>query len=198
VEYTHNGEGWQAQTQFWPKEGVVCRLFPVMPWLLATPGWELDPADGTYEIVFEFSHPDAASHHLVGDEVGRPPAPVAETILEVGQTQPTPGKSSVSIVVRTNPGLPSLFMVEGQKAGEFAANPAAPSPRVVKIRWKQKGGWVSNIQAELYGKKLQADGGFILAGAKILFGGRGRYTPADYQPGKQNCLNILRLEYIKK
>jgi hypothetical protein len=89
-------------------------------------------------------------------------------------------------------------MVDGQRAGEFAANPAAPSPRVVKIRWKQKGGWVSNIQAELNGKKLQADGGFILAGAKILFGGRGRYTPSDYQPGKQNWLNILRLEYINK
>jgi hypothetical protein len=165
---------------------------------LAAPGWDLDSADGTYEVVFEFSHPDSASHFLAQDDTGRSPAPNSETILAVGQTQPTSGKSSISVVARTAPGLPSLFMVGGQTAGEFAANSKAPSPRVVKIRWKQKGGVVSDIEAELDGKKLQADGGFAFAGPKVLFGGRGRYTPTDYQPGKQNCLNILRLEYIKK
>jgi hypothetical protein len=198
VEYTHNGEGWQAQTHFFPKDGVICRLFPVSKLLLAAPGWDLDSADGTYEVVFEFSHPDSASHFLAQDDTGRPPAPVAETILAVGQTQPTSGKSSISVVARTAPELPSLFMVGGQKAGEFAANSNAPSPRVVKIRWKQEGGVVSDIEAELDGEKIQADGGFAFAGPKVLFGGRGRFTPSDYEPGKVNCLNVLRLAYRKE
>jgi hypothetical protein len=198
VEYTHNGENWQAQTHFFPQDGVICRLFPKAEWLLAAPGWDLDSADGTYEVVFEFSHPEAASHFLAQDDTGRPPAPVAETMVVVGQTLPTSGKSSISIVARTAPGLPSLFMVDGQPAGEFAAHTDGPSPRVVKIRWKQEGGVVRDIEAELDGEKIQADGGFAIAGPKVLFGGRGRFTPPDYEPGRINCLNVLRFEYIKE
>jgi hypothetical protein len=37
VEYTHNGEGWQAKTQFFQQDGVICRLLPMQPRLLATP-----------------------------------------------------------------------------------------------------------------------------------------------------------------
>jgi hypothetical protein len=27
---------------------------------------------------------------------------------------------------------------------------------------------------------------------------RGRFTPPDYEPGKINCLNVLRLAYLKE
>lgn len=203
VEYTHNGEGWQAQTHFFPQDGVICRLFPVRPWLLASPGWELDQADGTYEVVFEFSHPDSASHFLAQDDTGRPPASNAETVLVVGEALPggetdkLPARG-IAVVVRTSPDLPSFLRVDGKPAGEFAANSNAPSPRMVKIRWKQEGGVVSDIEAELDGEKIQADGGFAFAGPKVLFGGRGRFAPPDYEPGKINCLNVLRLAYRKE
>jgi hypothetical protein len=195
--YAHNGEGWQAQTHFFPQDGVVCRLFPKAEWLLASPAWELDSADGNYEVTFEFSYPDATTSHLAEGETGRPPAPVAETILEVGQTQPTRGKSSIAVVVRSGPGQPSLFMVDGQPAGEFAGDSKGQPPHTATIRWKQEGGVVSDIVAELDGQKIEADGGFAFAGFKVLFGGRGRFTPPDYEPGKVNCLNVLRLAYTK-
>jgi hypothetical protein len=203
VEYTHNGEGWQAQTHFWPKEGIVCRLFPVMHWLLATPGWELDPADGTYEIVFEFSHPDAASHHLVGDEVGRPPAPNSETVLLVGEALPggaaekLPARG-IAVGVRTSPDLPSFVRIDGKPAGEFAAGTKGQPPHSVKVRWTQEGGTIRNIEVELDGQKIESDGGFTFAAPKVLFGGRGRFNTPDYEPGKANCLNVLRLAYRKE
>jgi len=204
VEYTHNGEGWQAQTHFFPQDGVVCRLFPLQQWLLASPAWDLDSDDGTYEVVFEFSHPDATSHFLAADETGRPPAPNTETILAVGQTPPTqpldslPFSRSIAVIVRTDPDLPSLIRVDGQPAGEFAPGTKDGPPNKAMIRWKQEGGTVSNIEIELDGEKIEADGGFTFAAPKVLFGGRGRYTPTDYQPGKVNCLNVLRLEYSKE
>jgi len=203
VEYTHNGEGWQAQTHFFPQDGVVCRLFPVMRWLLATPGWELDPADGTYEIVFEFSHPDAASHHLVGDEVGRPPAPNSETVLLVGEALPggaaekLPARG-IAVVVRTSPDLPSYVRVDGKPAGEFAAGTKGQPPHTIKVRWKQSGGVIGDIVVELDEQKIEADGGFTFAAPKVLFGGRGRFNTPDDELGKANCLNLLRLEYIKE
>jgi hypothetical protein len=204
VDYAHNGEGWQAQTQFWSQDGVISRLFPLQSWLLATPDWELDQANGTYEVVFEFSHPDRTSHHLAGDEVGRPPAPNSETILVVGQTPLTqpldsvPFSRSIAVIVRTDPGLPSLIRIDGQPAGEFAPGTKDGPPNKAMIRWKQEGGTVSNIEIELDGEKIEADGGFTFAAPKVLFGGRGRFTPPDYEPGRINCLNVLRLEYSKE
>jgi hypothetical protein len=109
-----------------------------------------------------------------------------------------PFSRSIAVIVRADPGLPSLVRIDGQPAGEFAAHTDGPSPRVVKIRWKQEGGVVRNIEIELDGEKIEADGGFTFAAPKVLFGGRGRYTPTDYQPGKVNCLNVLRLEYSKE
>lgn len=204
VEYTHNGEDWQAQTHFFPQDGVVCRLFPLQPWLLATPAWELDSADGTYEVVFEFSHPDETTHYLAHDDTGRPPAPNSETILIVGQAPPhqaTGGQGhpqSISVVVRTDPGLPSLVRVNGQTAGEFAPGTKGQPPHTVTIRWKQEGGVVRDIVAALDGQEIEADGEFTFTAPKVLFGGRGRFTPLDYEPGKVNCLNVLRLTYTKK
>jgi hypothetical protein len=201
--YAHNGEGWQAQTHFFPQDGVVCRLFPNAEWLLASPAWELDSADGSYEVVFEFSHPEARSHHLAQDEAGRPPAPNSETVLAIGQAQPgqpldsLPLARSIAVIVRTDAASPSLVRIDGKPAGEFAAGTKGEPPHVVKIRWKQEGGVVSDIETELDGQKIQADGGFTFAGPKVLFGGRGRFTPPDYEPGKVNCLNVLRLAYTK-
>jgi hypothetical protein len=200
VDYTHNGEGWQAQTHFWPADGVICRLFPVKPWLLATPGWELDQADGTYQVVFQFSHPNATSHFLAADETGRPPASNAETVLVVGEALPggetdkLPARG-IAVVVRTSPDLPSLVRVDGKPAGQFTAD---QSPHTVKVRWRQSGGVIRDIVVELDDQKIGADGGFTFTAPKVLFGGRGRYTPPDYEAGKLNCLNILRLEYIKE
>jgi hypothetical protein len=203
VEYTHNGEGWQAQTHFWPQDGVVCRLFPVQPWLLATPGWELDQADGTYEVVFEFGHPDATSHFLAADETGHPPASSAETVLVVGEALPggetdkLPARG-IAVVVRTSPDLPSLVQVDGKPAGEFAAGTKGQPPHTIKVRWKQSGGVIGDIVVELDDQKIEASGGFTFAGPKVLFGGRGRYTPPDYEAGNLNCLNVLQLSYSKE
>ena len=203
VDYTQNGEGWQAQTHFFPKDGVNCRLFPVMQWLLATPGWELDPADGTYEIVFEFSHPDAASNHLAQDETGRPPAPNAETVLLVGEALPggtaekLPARG-IAVVVRTSPDLPSFVRVGGLPAGEFAAGPKGKGPRAIKVRWKQSRKEIRDIVVELDGQKIKVGGTSVFAAPKVLFGGRGRYTPPDYKAGNLNCLNVLRLAYSKE
>jgi hypothetical protein len=203
VEYTHNGKEWQAKTQFFPQDGVVCRLFPMQPRLLATPGWELDPADGTYEVVFQFGHPDATSRHLAEDETGRPPASNAETVLVVGQALPGEkadklSAQSIAVVVRTSPDMRSFVRVDGKPAGEFAAGTKGEPPHTAKIRWKQTGGVISDIVAELDDQKIEADGGFTFAAPKVLFGGHGRYNPPDYEAGKLNCLNILRLEYIKE
>jgi hypothetical protein len=204
VEYTHNGEEWQAQTHFWPADGVICRLFPVRPWLLASPGWELDQADGTYEVVFQFGHPDATSHFLAADETGRPPAPNSETVLLVGQTPAgqtldnLPLARSIAISVRTDSNLPSLVRIDGKPAGEFAPGTKGQPPHTIKIRWKQSGGVIGDIAVELDEQTIEADGGFSFAGAKVLFGGRGRYTPPDYEAGNLNCLNVLRLEYSKE
>jgi len=204
VDYTHNGEVWQAQTHFFAQDGVVCRLFPLQPWLLASPDWDLDSGDGTYEVAFEFSYPDATAHHLAQDETGRPPAPNSETILTVGQAPPTqtidsvPFSRSIAVIVRTDPGLPSLIRIDGQAAGEFAPGTKDGPPHKAMIRWKQESGTVSNIEIELDGEKIAADGGFTFAAPKVLFGGRGRFTPPDYEPGRINCLNVLRLEYSKE
>lgn len=203
AEYSHNGQDWQAQTQFWPKDGVVCRLFPLQSWLLATPAWELDPADGIYEVVFEFGHPDATSNHLTQEDTGRPPAQNAETVLVVGETLPggeadkLPARG-IAVVVRTSPDLPSFLLVDGKPAGEFAAGAKGQPPHTVKVRWKQSGGVIGDIVVELDDRKIEADGGFTFAGPKVLFGGRGRYVPPDYEAGDLQCLNVLRLEYLKE
>ena len=203
VEYTHNGEPWQAQANF-TRGGKMWRLYPQQSWLLSTPGWDLDSADGTYEVAFEFSHPDATTQFLSRDGVLQPPAPVSETILAIGLTPPTeplealPNAGFVAVNVRTNPSLPSLVRVDGKPVGEFAPGAEGQAPTRVKIRWKQEGGIVREIEVELDGRKIEADGGFTFAAPKVVFGGRGRYAPTDYQPGEANCLNVLRLEYIKE
>lgn len=204
AEYSHNGDGWQAQTQFWPRDGVICRLFTLQPWLLATPAWKLDSADGSYEVVFEFSHPDATSNHLAQDEAGRPPAPNSETVLAVGQTPPDgpldnlPFARSIAVIVRTDPALPSLVRIDGQPAGEFAPGTKGQPPHTVSIRWKQQGGAVRDIEVELDGEKIEAAGGFAFASPNVLFGGRGRLNDPGYEAGGINCLNILRLGYTKE
>jgi hypothetical protein len=197
VDYTHNGERWQAQ-----RNGNVCRLYPVTTWLLATPGWDLDSADGTYEVVFEFGFPNATTPFF-SEEAG-PPAPVAETILAIGLTPPTgalealPGSGFVAVIARAAPGQPSVVRVDGKPAGEFAPAGDGELPNQVKIRWKQEGGTVRDIEVDLDGQKIEAEGGFAFAAPKVLFGARGRYNPPDYEPGQISCLNILRLEYLKE
>lgn len=197
VDYTHNGERWQAQ-----RNSNVCRLYPVTRWLLATPGWDLDSADGTYEVVFEFGYPGATTGFASHD--AGPPAPVAETVLAIGLTpsegalEALPGSGFVAVIVRTAPGLPSVVRVDGKLAGEFEPAGDGAAPWRVKIRWKQESGTVRDIEVDLDGQKIEAKGGFTFAAPKVLFGGRGRYTPPDYQPAQLNCLNILRLEYLKE
>jgi hypothetical protein len=63
VKYTHNGAEWRVQNQLNDlAKGVESRFFTLPDkWLLVGPAWELDSADGSYEVVFEFSPPDADS-----------------------------------------------------------------------------------------------------------------------------------------
>jgi hypothetical protein len=203
VDYSHNGKPWQAQTNL-SRSQKMCRLYPQQTWLLSTPGWDLDSADGTYEVVFEFSHPDVTTQFLSRDGVQQPPAPVSETILAIGLTPPTgplealPGAGYIAVIVRTDPGAPSIVRVDGRPAGTFEPVIEVPSPRLVKIRWAQEGGTVRDIEVELDGQKIEADGGLTFAAPKVLFGARGRYKPPDYQPGDVQCLNILRLAYTKE
>lgn len=102
------------------------------------------------------------------------------------------------MVVRTSPDQPSFVRINGKPAGEFAAGTKGQPPHTIKVRWKQSGGVIGGIVVELDEQKIEADGGFSFAAPKVLFGGRGRFNTPDYEPGKVNCLNILRLEYIKE
>jgi hypothetical protein len=202
-KYTHNGEGWQAQTQFWPQDGVICRLFPSANWLAASPAWELDTSDGTYEVVFTFSHPNQDSTHLSDADLQRPPAPVAETIVIIGQPAPAGDEElriadGIVVVQRTSTDHPSTLQIDGQQIGEF--DPAAQwdGEHTIKIRWTQKGGIVSNIEAECNGQVVKDVGGFSLTAPTFQFGGRGRFNATDYETGGINCLNVLQLTYSKE
>ncbi len=202
-KYAHNGEGWQAQTHFWPRDGVICRLFPRSTWLAASPAWQLDASDGTYEVVFTFSHPNQNSTHLNEGDSKRPPAPVAETIVIIGQAAPEGKKElriadGIVVVQRTSTANPSLFRIGGQQVGEFDPAEEWGGEHTIKIRWTQKGGTVSNIEAECNGQVLKDDGGFPLAAPTVQFGGRGRFGEMDYETSGLNCLNVLQLTYSKK
>lgn len=202
-KYTHNGLGWQAQTQFWPRDGVICRLFPRSTWLAASPAWELDTSDGTYEVVFTFSHPNQDATHLSDADLQRPPAPVAETILIIGQPAPE-GEDELQIadgivvVQRTSTELPSIFRIGGQQIGEFDPAEEWDGEHTIKIRWTQKGGTVSNIEAECNGQVIKDDGKFSIAAPTVQFGGRGRFNPMEYETGGISCLNVRQLTYSKE
>ena len=90
------------------------------------------------------------------------------------------------------------MQVDGKPAGEFAAGTKGQPPHTIKVRWKQSGGVIGDIVVELDDQKIEASGGFTFAGPKVLFGGRGRYTPPDYEAGNLNCLNVLQLSYSKE
>jgi hypothetical protein len=200
VNYTHNGESWQAQTQFNPVEGVVCRLFPKQPWLAASPEWELDSSDGTYEMVLEFSLPNEFSPHQNAEN--KPGAPVAEALLLIGQSVPEGAEElrlnqGFAVNYRANPDQPSLFWVYGQNVGEFEPTREGETQHTIKIRWTQKDRVVSDIEAELNGEIVKDQGGFSLEDPKVQFGGRGRLR-TDYDVAGINCVNILQLTYSKK
>jgi len=200
VDYTHNGEGWQAQTQFNPVDGVVCRLFPKQPWLAASPGWELDSSDGTYEMEFEFSLPGEFSPHQNAEN--KPAAPVGETFLLIGQYAPEVAEElrldrGFGVIHRSNPQISSLFWVDGQSVGEFEPGQEGENHHRIKIRWSQKDRVVSDIEAELNGETLKERGGFSLENMNVLFGGRGRLQ-TDYDVAGINSVNILQLRYSKK
>jgi hypothetical protein len=202
-KYTHNGEDWQAQTQFWPREGVICRLFPRSTWLAANPAWQLDTSDGTYEVVFTFSHPNQNSTQLNAADSQRPPAPVAETIVIIGQPAPEGEEElritdGIVVVQRTSTANPSLFRIGGQQVGEFDPAEEWCGEHTIKIRWTQKGGTVSNIEAECNGQVVKDDGGFPLAAPTVQFGGRGRFGEMGYETSGINCLNVLQLTYSKE
>jgi hypothetical protein len=160
VKYTHNGAEWRVQNQLNDlAKGVESRFFTLPDkWLLVGPAWELDSADGSYEVVFEFSPPDANSQTAGGKEK-RPPASAAEAALVIGQEQTAagtlPDPQSIAVVVQTDPGVPSPVWVDGAEVAAFEPNPAGPSVRVVTIRWKQKKGAVSDIEAELDGQTIK-------------------------------------------
>jgi len=204
VKYTHNGAEWRVQNQLVVlAKGVESRFFTLPDeWLLVGPAWELDSADGSYEVVFEFSQPDANSQTAGGKEK-RPPASAAEAVLVIGQEQTAAGNlpdpQSIAVVVQTDPGVPSSVWVDGGEAAAFEPNPAGPSVRVVTIRWKQEKGVVSDIEAELDGQTIKISqtlpSGF--GAPKVQIGGRGRRTP-DYEASHFNCLTALRLAYAKK
>lgn len=200
ADYAHNGEDWQAQTQFNAAEGAVCRLFPLQTWLVASPAWELDAADGNYEVVFEFSHPDGTTQKQT--DQNKPPAPTTETILLLGQgtpdgaTQLQPA-NGLAVVYRTNPEMPSLLWMFGQQVGEFRPTPTGETRHTIKLRWRQEGGSMRDIEAELDGATMKDPGGFSLSTPKLLFGARGRYA-TDYEASGVNCLNVLQLTYTKK
>jgi hypothetical protein len=203
VDYTHNGEEWQAQTQFNPVGGVVCRLFPNQPWVAASPAWEMDSRDGTYEVVFKFSHPNELTPHLGGDEFNRPPAATGETLLLIGQSVPDETdelqlNEGFGVIHRSNPDLQSLLWIGGKQWGEFEPGEAEEITHTIRLRWTQLGGVVRDIEAELDGQILKDEGGFSLAAPKVQFGGRGRFIPGDYEAAGINCLNILQLTYSKK
>jgi hypothetical protein len=200
VDYTHNGEGWQAQTQFNAAEGVICRLFPRKSWLVAHPEWELDAGDGSYEVVFAFSLPDETSRNLGQDQA--PPAPVAETILLIGQEAPDGAgelllDKGFGVIHRTDPEQNSQLWVHGQVVEEFEPGPEDEGPHTIKIRWKQEGGMVKDIEAELDGQILKDAGGFSPGAPKVQFGGRGRLS-TDYEASSLNAVHILQLTYAKK
>jgi hypothetical protein len=199
ADYTHNGEDWQAQTQFNAAEGAVCRLFPSQTWLVASPAWELDAADGRYEIVFEFSHPDSTTQQQT--DQNKPPAPTTETVLLLGQGLPDPAAqlqpaNGLAVVYRTNPELPSLLLMFGQQVGEFRPTATGENHHTIKLRWRQEGGAMRDIEAELDGVTLKDDGVYSLATPKLLFGARGRYA-TDYEASGVSCLNVLQLSYTK-
>lgn len=202
--YALSGEGWQAQTHFNATEGVLCRLFPRKEWLTAVPAWELDPADGTYEVVFEFSAPDENTLRLAQDPENRPPALTAETMLVIGLAElpvvddKKPLRQCISLAYRAKADAPSLLRVDGRVAGNLQVDTTGAGPRTMKIRWKQESGVVGDIDAELDGNKLQADGGFSFAAPKVIMATRGRHQPEGYEVGKINCLNVLRLSYAKE
>jgi hypothetical protein len=202
-KYTHNGQGWQSQTQFWPRDGVICRLFPRSTWLAASPSWELDASDGNYEVVFTFSHPNQNSTQLSDADLQRPPAPVAETIVIIGQPAPEGEEelriaNGIVVVQRTSTENPSLFRRGGQLIGEFEPAAQWDGEHTIRIRWTQKGGIVSNIEAECNGQVLKDDGGYPLAAPTVQFGGRGRLNAIDYETSGINCLNVLQLTYSKE
>jgi hypothetical protein len=202
--YALSGEGWQAQTHFIATEGVLCRLFPRKEWLTAVPAWELDSADGTYEVVFEFSAPDENTLRLAQDPENRPPALTAETMLVIGLAElpavddKKPLRQCISLAYRARADTPSLLRVNGRAAGNLQIDSAGAGPRTMKIRWKQEGGVVRDIDAELDGQKVEADGGFSFAAPKVMIATRGRHQPEGYEVGTINCLNVLRLSYAKE
>jgi hypothetical protein len=200
ADYTHNGEDWQAQTQFNAAEGAVCRLFPLQTWLVASPAWELAAADGNYEVVFEFSHPDSTTQKQT--DQNKPPAPSTETVLLLGQGVPDGAdqlqpSNGLAVVYRTNPEVPSLLWMFGQKVGEFRPKPTGENRHTIKLRWRQEGGSMRDIEAELDGETLKDPGGFSLSTPKLLFGTRGRYA-TDYEASGVTCVNVLQLTYTKK
>ncbi len=202
TEYALNGEGWQGQTHFNPTDGVVCRLLTRQPWLLATPAWELQSDDGNYEITFEFGFPtEGATPVGVRDEQPRTPVPPAETLLTIGQEMPAvadtkPPDQGIALIHRSGAGLPSVLMIRGKRAGEFSPGPPDELQHVMKFRWQQAGGVVQDLEAELNGQTIQADGGFTLPARKLMIGARGRQ--ANTEPLSIGCLNLLSLQYSKK
>ncbi len=202
--YALSGEGWQAQTHFNATEGVLCRLFPRKEWLTAVPAWELDSADGTYEVVFEFSAPDENTPRLAQDPENRPPALTAETMLVIGLAElpavddKKPLLQCISLTYRARADTPSLLRVNGRVAGNLQVDSSGAGPRTMKIRWKQEGGVIRDIDAELDGQKVEADGGFSFAAPKVMIATRGRRQPEGYEVGTINCLNVLRLSYAKE
>jgi len=200
VDYSHNGEGWQAQTQFHRTEGVVCRLFTKKSWLVAHPEWELDPGDGNYEVVFEFSLPDEMSRNIGRDQT--PAAPAAETILMIGQEVPDGNRELLldkgfGVIHRSDPEQASQLWVYGQVVEEFQPVPEDEGPRIIKIRWKQKDGIVKDIEGELDGQILKNDGGFSPGAPTVQFGGRGRLR-AGQEVSPLGAVQVLQLTYAKK
>jgi hypothetical protein len=87
-----------------------------------------------------------------------------------GQKADKLSAQSIAVVVRTSPDMPSFVRIDGKPVGEFAAGTKGEPPHTVKIRWKQAGGVISDIVAELDDQKIEADGGFTFAAPKCSSG----------------------------